>query len=175
MNTLDAIFARKSVRSYTGEKTPADVFEKILKAAIYAPVGRAKYENVHITVIEDKELLQKIDANAAKVMGNPDMHPLYGAPQLVLVSAKGDGALGNVEFSNAAIIVHNMALAATELGVGCCHIWGAIRTMEGNDALVSRLKLPEGVVPCCALALGVTEEKYEHRDIQMDRIGISKI
>ena len=76
----------------------------------------------------------------------------------------------NVNFSNAAILVQNMAIAATELGVGSCHIWGAVRTLKENKNLLDELNLPEGMVPCCAIILGPTEEIYTLRDIPENKI-----
>lgn len=169
MNTFDTIYSRKSVRSYTGEAISDAELNEILKAAWAAPVGRGRYDTLHLTVISNKEYLAKVEANMAAVVGNPNLHPFYGAPTLILVSSAGP--VGNVNFSNAAIVAHNMALAATELGVGCCHIWGAVGVLNGNAELVKELNLPEGMVPCCAVALGKTDEKYETREVPANRIA----
>ncbi|MCD8398670.1 MAG: hypothetical protein LUD12_16110 [Lachnospiraceae bacterium] len=59
-------------------------------------------------------------------MKRPDSHPLYGAPELIIVSVKFDPSTEAAGHANAAMIDHNMALAATELGVGCVYIYGAI-------------------------------------------------
>ena len=168
MNTLDTIYSRKSVRSYTGEAITEAELNEILKAAYAAPVGRAMYDTLQLTVISNKEYLTKVEAHMAAVVGNPNLHPFYGAPTLILVSSTSP--VGNVNYSNAAIVAHNMALAATELGVGCCHIWGAIGVMNGNAELVKELNLPEGMVPCCAIALGHTNETYAVREIPENRI-----
>ena len=169
MNTFDTIYSRKSVRSYTGEAISEAELNEILKAAWAAPVGRGRYDTLHLTVISNKEYLAKVEAHMAAVVGNPNLHPFYGAPTLILVSSTGP--VGNVNFSNAAIVAHNMALAATELGVGCCHIWGAVGVLNGNAELVKELNLPEGMVPSCAIALGHTNEKYEVREVPENRIA----
>ena len=105
------------------------------------------------------------------MFGKPDMHPLYGAPTLILVSSRKPAPMmENVAYSNAAIMAHNMALAATELGVGTCYIWGATAAMSRNPEVLSELKLPEGFVPCCAISLGKTNDTYEMRDIPVDKI-----
>lgn len=174
MNVIDAILSRKSVRSYTGEQISEDELKTILMAAQAAPVGLAAYENVHLSVITNKEILKKINTNAEKAFNRANM--LYGAPTLILVSTKlAGGSMDNVAYSNAASIVENMALAAVELGVGACHIWGAVMAMAGNEELVAKLKLPAGFTPVCALAVGKTEEKYEKRSIAADRIGVNYI
>lgn len=155
MNTMETICSRKTIRSYTGENITADELNVILKAANASPVGMGQYDSMHLTVITNEELMNKIDAAGAALFGQPDMHPLYGVPTLVLVSSKKpDPMMENVAFSNAAIIAHNMALAATDLGVGSCYIWGAIAALSGSAELLKELNLPEGFIPCCAIGLG---------------------
>ena len=176
MNTVETICSRKSVRSYTGESITPEELDTILKAANASPVGMGQYESLHLTVITNKELLGKIEKATAAMFGKPDMHPLYNAPMLVLVSSKEPAPMmENVAYSNAAIMVHNMALAATELGVGSCYIWGAVAAVSHNPEILSELKLPEGFIPCCAICLGKTNEKYAWKEIPGDRIALTTI
>lgn len=174
MNTYEALTSRKSVRSYTGEQISDEDLQKILVAANAAPIAMGRYEDVHLTVIQSPELLAKIDAAGAAMMGRPDVHPLYGAPTFVLVSAKvpeGDLGAENVAFSNAAIVVENMSLEAVELGIGTCHIWGAVRAINKDPNLVAELGLPEGFSPCCGVILGASTETYAEREVPTDRIS----
>lgn len=171
---MDTIYSRKSIRSYTGEAVSEDALKEILKAANAAPVGMGKYNEMHLTVITNQEFLKKIDATGAAMFGRPDVHLLYEAPGFVLVSAKTPDAMSaNVTYSNAAIVAHNMALAATELGVGVCHIWGAVTAISRSD-LVKELGLPDGFTPCCGVVLGKTDEEYSVREIP-DRIAVNVI
>lgn len=176
MNTLDTLFSRKSIKSYTGEQITKEELDIILKAANASPVGMGRYEDVHLTVIQNPELLSKIDAAGAAMFNKPDLHPLYNAPTLVLVSSKAPTEMmKNVAYSNAAIIVHNMVLAAMELNVGACYIWGAVRALSMNSELVAELNLPEGFIPCCAVSLGRSNETYAMREIPTDRISKNEI
>ena len=171
MNTLETIYSRKSIRNFNGEKITEDELNEILKAAYAAPVGRAMYDTLSLTVIENKEILVQWEKLMADAVGNPDMHPFYGAPTVILVSSViGEGTMSNVNYSNAATIVQNMALTATEIGIGACHIWGAISALNASDELKEKLMVPENMSPCCAIALGKTDEKYEIRDIPQNRI-----
>lgn len=171
MNTFENLYSRKSIRSFNGEPITESEQKEILKAAYAAPVGRGMYDSLTMTVITNKDFLDRWEKHMANAVGNPDMHPFYGAPTVVLVSSVlPAGQAGNVNYSNAAIVVHNMALAATELGVGACHIWGAVGVLNGNADLVKELNLPEGMVPCCAIALGHMDDKYQVREIQEGRI-----
>lgn len=171
MNTLETIYSRKSIRNFNGESITEAELNEILKTAYAAPVGCAMYGTLSLTVIENKDILNEWERAMANAAGNPDLHPFYGAPTVILVSSVvGEGVMGNINYSNAAIIVQNMALAATELGVGACHIWGAIGALNVNGELKNKLRIPENMNPCCAIALGKIDEKYEIRDIPKNRI-----
>lgn len=171
MNTFETLYSRKSIRKFNGESITEAELKEILKAAYAAPVGRAMYNTLSLTVISNKELLDKWEKHMAAVAGNPELHPFYGAPTVILVSSEvAASPAANVNYSNAAILVQNMALAATELGVGACHIWGATGALSGNEELIEELKVPEGMVPCCAIALGHFDGKYELRSIPENRI-----
>ena len=176
MNTMETICKRKSVRNYTGESITNEELNTILKAANASPVGMGQFDSMHLTIITNKELLNKFEKVTAAMFDKPDMHPLYNAPTLILVSSKKPAPMmENVAYSNAAIMVHNMALAATELGVGSCYIWGAVAAVSHNPEILSELKLPEGFIPCCAICLGKTDEKYELKEIPTNRIAQTTI
>ena len=68
MNTLEAIAKRKSTRAYTDRQIPEEVLDAILKAGCAAPVAMARYDSLHITVVQTKELIDRVKAarNACK-------------------------------------------------------------------------------------------------------------
>lgn len=172
METLETICKRKTIRNYIGEDITNEELDLILKSANASPVGMGQYENVHLTIIKNKDLLNKIDKAGAKMFGKPDMHPLYNVPTLIVISSKNLGeAMANVAHSNCAIIAHNMALTATELGIGSVYIWGATMALLKDEELVKELNLPTDFFPSCAIGLGKTTEKYETRNIPADRIS----
>lgn len=164
--------SRKSIRSFTGAPIPEEALAKILRAANAAPVGMGKYETVHLTVVKSRALLDEIEKNTEAVFDVHGRSFLYGAPELVIVSTAGSD---NVSCSNAAILVQNMALQAVECGVGACHIWGCILALGKNPALIEKLGIPEGFVPSCALALGISEEAYTVRNIPQARVAVNFI
>ena len=53
---LKTIFKRKSVRTYNGNPVSKEDLDLILKAADASPVGLKQYENLHLTVISNKDL-----------------------------------------------------------------------------------------------------------------------
>ena len=73
MNTMETICKRKSVRNYTGENITNEELSTILKAANASPVGMGQFDSLHLTVITNKELLNKIEKVTAAMFGKPDM------------------------------------------------------------------------------------------------------
>lgn len=172
METSEAIRSRRSIRSYTNDVITEENLERILEAAEAAPIARALYDNIHLTVVTNAELLQKIDQATGEMIGDTSKPTLYGAPMLIIVSEKiPDAAMQNPLWSSAACMVENMALEAVSLGIGSVHIWGAVRAINASPELLKALNLPEGFEPSCAIALGQTEEEYERRQIPENRIA----
>ena len=168
---MNEIFSRRSIRSYTGEMPSDEELDVILKAVYAAPVGMGRYDSLHVTVVKSADYLARLEAAAGAQLGKENYHPLYGAPVLLIFSSIFPGIpTDNSSYSNCAILSQNAALAATALGLGACHIWGAIRALNKEPELLSELHLPENFLPCCAIALGRTKEQYEERDVRDNRI-----
>lgn len=176
MEFIEGLFSRKSIRKFTGEMISDDDLRLIMKAANAAPVARGRYDTLHLTVISNPELLNKIDRLTGEYLGSPNAHPLYCAPLLIIVSYKvNNGMVDNVNYSDAAIVAHNMALAAMSLDIGTCLIWGAIRAVNECPEILAELNLPDGFKPSCAIILGTTEDQYSLREIDDTRISQNTI
>jgi len=174
METLKTIAMRKSTRSYKAEQVTQEELNTVLHAGCAAPVGSGKYETVHMTVIQKPELLDRITQAAAKASGNPDAKPFYGAPTVILISCKKRED-SNVYIANAACIVENMHLAATDLGLGSVYLWGFLNAFSAEPELLDELSLPKGFVPVSAMTLGyptepLTEEKELSQTININTI-----
>ena len=173
---MKEIFERRSIRNYTGEMISDEELSLILKAGYAAPIGRGKYEDMAITVITNKELLNEINETGKAFFRNPEMNPLYDAPCLILVSSKLSGRpVDNIPYSNGACVVENMALMATKLGIGSCHIWGATIAVSHVNELIAKLGLPEDYTPMCGIILGKTNEVYSEREVADNRIATNFI
>jgi len=171
METMKAIASRQSCRSYTGEQVTEEVLQTILEAANASPVGMAKFDEVKLTVIQNKVLLEKLDQVGADFMGNPDLRPTYGAPTIILVSAiKPTDPQNPSSYCNAACIVENMAIAAADLGLGSVYLLGVIAALGTNTALCTDLKVPDGFIPVSAIALGKSKEPLKERILTTSKI-----
>ena len=153
METLKAIARRKSTRAFSLEKQIAQTeLNIILAAGCAAPVGRADYPSLHLTVVQDAETLDKINKTVQETLKS-DQSLFYDAPVLVLVSASEQQIAPNIQYANAACIVENMLLAATDLGIGCVFLWGLPNVIANNADLCEQLDFPNGFKPITAVAL----------------------
>lgn len=163
---------RRTIRSFNGEPVSEKTMKKILFAANASPVGLAKYNSVHLTLVKDKAILAELEQNAARAFKSENRSYLYGAPELIIVST---AATDNVGYSNAAIIAQDMSLAAIDEDAGVCHIWGCIIALSSNKELIEKLGIPSGFSPSCAIAVGKTNETYSKREIPENRITINVV
>ncbi len=160
MQTLEAIAKRKSTRNYTTEQIPEEALQTILKAGCAAPIAMARYDSLHITVVQNQQLLDRINAVTAELifqtMGvrkNTD----FGAKTLIFVSSTPIHRAGT-EYTNVGIVVENMVLAATDMGIDSVILGGAPGSVAQDPELVKALGIPEGFTPLLGVVFGYGAE-----------------
>ena len=84
--TLRTLRERRSVRSFLPDPIPESILDAILEAGTWAATGMNQQSPVMV-VVRDKETIDYMERLNAAVMGNPDGHPFYGAPLVVVVLA----------------------------------------------------------------------------------------
>ncbi|MCI1986656.1 MAG: nitroreductase family protein [Lactobacillus sp.] len=174
MQTLETLNQRTAIRTYTGEAPREAALATIMQAAQEAPVAMGQFANYHLTVVREPAVLQAIEAAGTKQFGRE--HMLYGAPVFVIVSAKSaHEALTSAEYSSAAIIVHNMALAAVDQGVASCYIWGVIAALNQTPEALAKLQLPNGFTPVCGVTLGASTQAYAPRPVNAAKIATTQL
>ena len=161
MNTQEAIAKRKSTRAYKSEQISEDALQTILRAANAAPVAMAKYDSLHITVIQDSDVIKQINDMTAEMMfakmgvrKNTD----FGAKTMVLVSTAVAGLPPEMVYANVGIVVENMVISATDLGIDSVILGGAPAIIAQNGQLVKNLGIPEGFKPVLGVLLGYAVE-----------------
>ena len=152
MEFCDVLALRRSTRAYTDEAVAEADIEKILDAAQRAPIGHHNYEGYHLTVIEKPEVLALMRETFAKVAGVSE-DPSYGAPVFILVSVTPKASEVVAKY-DAAVIIENMHLAATELGLGSCYIHGMIRTICKEADWKKAAGISDTDTPLCGLIVG---------------------
>ncbi|MBC5997513.1 nitroreductase family protein [Romboutsia ilealis] len=174
METLKAISLRKSVRSYKPEQISDEVLEIIINSAFKAPIASAKYDSLHITVIQNTEIIKKMVVEAAEMVSkmiNKKLDWDFGAPTLIIVSST-PAMMPGIEFANAACVLENMVLAATDQKVDSL-IWGGPTGIIKQDALLKKsLGIPDEFSPVLCASFGYAtdyEEPKEHT-ISVNRV-----
>ena len=170
MEWKELMQTRQSCRAYIDEQITTAQLKDILQAGYAAPVARAKFEQLQITVVQNRELLEKIDGAAKQSYGDDSFSCTRGAPTVILVSVREDqGQISPMMLASAACVVENMHLAATDLGLGSVYL-GSIQAVNNSFEVLYKLKLKDGFWPVAALAVGNTVEKAEIRNIPMTKI-----
>ena len=170
MNAMECIAARKSVREFDKRPVEREKLERIVDAALYAPTS------LHLTVLATHAAVEKFTAIARRQSGDASADPAHGAGALIVVSGKRPDT--PVENANAACMIENMLLAATDLHIGSLYVHGAINAMIGTkegEALKKLLRLPEGFTPIGSVALGNCEADFSPREIPNRVTGVDYI
>lgn len=144
MDFFNVVNNRFSNRKYLDKQISDDDLNKILNVGMQAPIGRGKYDDMHITVIQNKDLLNEI-SNLS------ENSAFYSAPTLIIISARDDGH--GLCFENSACVAENMLLGATALGLGSIYLNLVIGLIKNSDVL-DKLNLTDGFVPIVCVGVG---------------------
>jgi nitroreductase len=162
--TIKIIKQRRSVRSFADEQIKEEELQAVLEAGLYAP--NAGVQAWHFTVIQNKELLDRLNFEAKEVakqldiehlreLGNDDeFNCLYGAPALLIVSGNEQAPIP-LE-ADCAAATQNILLAAESIGLGSCWIFFVMLAFNSPQGakLRKELKIPERYKPYYSAVLG---------------------
>lgn len=158
--TLQTIRNRYSCRSFTGEAIPQEKVEAIAMAGVQAP-SAMNQQPWKIVVIKDKPLIDEMDTATMdffskqedksaydRMMGRGGK-VFYNAPVMYVVVKKDNADL------DCGIVVENMALAASSLGLGnvICGLAGMAFATEKGQEFKEKI-IPEGYEFAVALLVG---------------------
>lgn len=151
MEVWEAIFKRRSIRSFRDEPVDNDLLIKLVEAAIWAPSG-SNIQPWHFIAVSCEEQKAKIKPFAPGLTGMPPAL-LVICTDLALCERKG-GRLGRdvISLMDAAFAAQNINLMACELGLGTC----VIRSFN-QGAIQEILKLPPQLVPQLIVSVGYPE------------------
>ena len=169
---LKTIQERYSCRDFTDEKVNKEDLEKIAIAGLQAPSG-LNQQPWKIVVISNKDLLDEMDKVTMthfKCMDDSTLYDrmisrggkvFYNANCLFVVAKKENKDL------DCGIVVENMALAATSLGLGNVIVGLAGITLQLND--YSKY-IPEGYEFGVGLLVGYPKSKKVPHEIDISKI-----
>jgi len=190
MDYSELIRYRQSIRRFTQEQISQSDLSAILEAALSAPVGSNMNQDIHLTVVQNRDVLDKLaqagikrwedKETMAKIVGEevanmPVRDPFSDAPTVIFVSHRKQDVQPGIEYSNVACIVYAMHLAATDLRLGSVLIWGALEAMREIPELDNTdvLELPNNFEPLLGIAVGYPQQTPKPRDIKTDKFTIN--
>ncbi|MEA3326501.1 MAG: nitroreductase family protein [Chloroflexota bacterium] len=158
METLDAIFTRRSVRDFTHDPVSLEDVEQLLRAGMQAP-SAGNEQPWHFIVIDDPDILHAV----------PEFHPysmmLLDAPLAIQVCSS-DRKLEKKRASwiqDCSAATQNILLAAHALGLGA--VWlGIFPNAERVSGMQKLLDIPEDIRPFALVAVGHPAVKPEPVD-----------
>lgn len=177
MNTIETIKIRKSPDAFQSVPLKKEDIKAIAETGNFAPI----FGQIHITVIDDADLLNQINETALEMMrhcGNefaekmantPGYHALRHATAFIVLSSPNGNDQMGFNMANVSCAAENMILAATSLGIGSRFMMGPIMSLM-QEPIKTQLNLPESYVPLVAVALGNVDMNTEERQKSTDNI-----
>ena len=154
MDVFEAIIHRRSIRDFRPDQVSAELLNKLLEAAIWAP-SAGNLQARELIVVTTPDLKKKV-CNAAF-----SQRFIEKAPIVLIVcaneerSAQRYGERGKQLFcvQDATASIQNILLAAHSLGLGACWV-GAF----DEQNVQKTLNLPNNVKPIAIISLGYPAE-----------------
>lgn len=168
MSVMEAIDARRSVRSYAPRKLDQTTIKQLLSTAVRAPT--AMHEEPWIfAIVQDTGMLQRLSDRArgffvqelhhAKLhrgshvldtFTRPDFNVFYNASTLIVICADVSGPFVAADCWLAA---ENLMLAACAMGLGTCVIGSAVSALNDPE-IKAELGIPAGVTAVAPIIVG---------------------
>ena len=126
---LNCLETRRSVRKYLPKQIADAELNAILEAGIYAPTAMGR-QSPKIVVLQKPEDVAELERMNAAVLGNPDSHPFYGAPTVLVVFA--DSTIPTY-VQDGSLVLGTMLLAASSIGLGSCWINRAKESFQSEE------------------------------------------
>lgn len=157
METLEAIFSRRSIRKYKDKPVDSEKVKVILKAGMYAP-SAANRQPWGFIVVNKKSILRKV------IEFHPYANMLEEASLAIVVCGDTKKQLSTGYWPvDCAASTQNILLAAHGLGLGA--VWVGIYPREERmNATAALFNLPSSVIPFSIIAVGHPNEEKKDPD-----------
>jgi nitroreductase len=147
-SVMDAIYGRRSVRSYTPRRLDRSVIGALLAAAVRAPTA-VHAEPWAFAIVQDRDTLQRLSDRAKplfleeahrahldrgghtlEIFASPEFNIFYDAGTLIVIC----GTLaGPFVVADCWLAAENLMLAAWAMGLGTCVIGSAVPGLNASD------------------------------------------
>jgi len=163
VNTMDAIYKRRSVRSYSSQKLDPATIQTVLKAAVWAPTA-VHEEPWAFAIVQDSAYLKRLSdrakplfieevhrahldrgGHALEIFAQPDFNIFYNANTLIVICGK---PMGPFVVADCWLAAENLMIAAYAMGLGTCVIGSAVPALNTRESKAELNIPPE----CTAIA-----------------------
>lgn len=167
---MEVILKRRSVRAFTSQTVPDDIWEKLFRAAMAAPsaVDRRPWEFVLVRGHRELEALAAVLPFAKMAAQSA------GTVVACAVPSRAFGASRDFAIIDTSLACENLLLAAEALGLGA--VWTAVYPDAARqEAVRALLGIPADVLPLAAIPVGhpatsvAPKEKFDHHRIHEGR------
>lgn len=151
---MNAIFRRRSIRTYTTQEVSDAQIKRLLEAGMNAP-SAGNQQPWQFVVIKNKPVLHHL------AEASPYANMLHGAAAAILVC----GDLTNARHADfwvqdCSAAVENILLEVEESGLGA--VWLGMYPREDRVAYLRKaLKIPEEIIPFALISIGYPDETRE--------------
>ena len=158
MSVMDAIYERRSVRSYLPMTVDRAFVKNLLDAAVQAPTA-VHEEPWAFAVVQDRAALRRLSDKALRML-QPEAVPasfalpenvFYDAGTLIVIYGK---PLGPFVPADCWLAAENLMLAARAMGLGTC-VTGLAAAALNTPEWKKELKVPEGLRAYAPIIVGV--------------------
>jgi nitroreductase len=165
---LTAISDRRSIRKYTEEQVTREQIDTLLKAAQESPSAR-NAQPWRFSVVQNRDILAEISAEAAKNLELKPMDMFHGAPMAIFIGGDPEWHWTGVDCG---IAVQTISLAAHSMGLGgvILGLPGAAFNGERAEYFNKLLKFPDKFTFVIAVAIGVPAATKEAHPKEPDRV-----
>ena len=157
MDALDAIFTRKSIRSYTDQSISQAIINTLIKAAMSAPSAHNQHP-WHFVVIQDRDTLNKLSENFT-------YGKMLATSPLAILLCCDTNNLRNPAFwpQDMSAATENILLASRAQDLGAVRI-GLYPEESSVEFITEYFQLPAGIVPFSLISLWYPAEYPEIKD-----------
>lgn len=163
--TLETIFSRKSVRSYTDKPVSDKDLTLLVKAGMAAPSGMNK-QPWEFLVIKDREKMVSLSKKLPYALMMKDAQ--------ALIVVMGNPKVSAYWFLDCSAAAQNILLAAESIGLGA--VWTAGYPYEDRmDIIASELSIPKPYRTLCVIPVGypkgeqTPKNKWKEEKLHMNK------
>ena len=157
MNVREAIYKRRSIRSFQEKEVDEQIIKSLLEDAMAVPSACNK-QPWEFYVIKNKE---KQDQIKSKIM-----YSKFNSPVMIIVAANNEISLtkdsNDFWIQDCSAAVENILLSAVSFGLGTC--WCGLYPVEKRAQRVKEiLELSDNIIPMAIIHIGYPEKDIEGR------------